>query len=80
MWKNRFAGPDGTGRMEVGDKGEGSGKERLGVTEQSRGCTSSTGSVVHNIAITMCRARRVLASSGGPLCKMYKCLPTTVYT
>ena len=44
--------------MEVGDKGEGSGKERLGVTEQSRGCASSTGSVVHNIAITMCRARR----------------------
>ena len=40
----------------------------------------SIGNIGNNIIITMCGVRLMLYLLGGSLCKLYKCLPTMLYT
>ena len=60
----------------MGEKGDGTEKYRWAVTEQSQDGKCSTGSVVTDMVITMCRAKWALKISGGSLCKVCDCLTT----
>ena len=70
------------GRGELGEKGEGIEKYSLVVKNSHGGLKYNIGDIVSNILIAVYGTGWVLAIRqwGGPLCKVYDCLSTMLYT
>ena len=61
------------------EKGKGLRSINWELQNSHRDVKYSTGNVVNNIVITMSGARWILEISGGPVCKVYDCLTTTLH-